>query len=233
MFKQRFLLKWVGFFFGLFVGLNSLHALAQDPLEKDFQAWAVTSLAIPLPQKMTLTLDAQPRWQENWREFDRVLATATLTYPLTEHISISQGYTWRGKQHPEFTSEHRPWQQLQFQWQQKRLTLSQRLRVEERFFDNTNGLTLRGRSQTRGSLTLDAQKKWAWILSDEVFWTMANADNGQKSGFEQNRLYTGIQRRLNPHTAVEAGYLLQYLNPRGLSTHALRHVLQVSLNLTL
>jgi hypothetical protein len=73
--------------------------------------------------------------------------------------------------------------------------------------------------------------RWSAVLWDEgmVAWNATGA--GPVKGFDQNRLFGGVSRRLSPHLTVEGGYLWFALRPApGVRVDS--HVGLVTVNLT-
>ncbi len=221
--------------FCLGLGLLSLMSIVQPPIfadapdDTDLQAWFVTSASHEFHNGTTATVELQPRWNNNITQADRILLSGSLSFPVTKTLSVAQGYTWRGLFQPVFTNENRPWQQLQWKWTHGRLTFSERVRLEERFLENSGGITLRGRAMSRLAIALDRRKRWAWVLSDELYHNLASNADPPKNGFEQNRLFTGFNRKLTHDLTVEAGYLMQYFPHHHTQRSKLNHAIFLTL----
>lgn len=215
------------------VGTGFYCTVSSEEMEQDLQAWNGVSVSIPLGHHFTGNLSGQHRWNQNLSQIDRTLGEASASLSITPSLSIAQGYTWRGTYQPSFAQEHRPWQYIQLQKKFKRLTIIERLRVEERYFKKTGDLIIRNRLFSQLGYQLDKKDNWRFLLSDEVFWTLNDSSSAAKAGFEQNRVFAGINRRLNKQVSVEGGYLLQYLAPNGVPSQKLNHAMVLTLKLAL
>ena len=49
-------------------------------------------------------------------------------------------------------------------------------------------------------------------MFDEIFVNYNSADHGPQAGFDQNRVFTGVEKTLNEHLSLTTGYLLDYVN---------------------
>jgi len=50
------------------------------------------------------------------------------------------------------------------------------------------------------------------VVQDEIFFNLNSPTNGPDSGLDQNRVFVGINRSLNKHMNVDAGYQFQSIN---------------------
>src|SRR5690606_2349588 len=98
----------------------------------------------------------------------------------------------------------------------RKLSLTNRTRLEERFIEDTGGASIRGRHMLRGSYPVGKSQKWSLVAYDELFVNFNSVSNGPASGLDQNRAFAGINRKLNEHANVEAGYMMNYVNRREL-----------------
>lgn len=89
-----------------------------------------------------------------------------------------------------------------------------RLRVEERFFHNTDSeninLTDGYRFKLRSRYRIQFQhisnnQNWTVRLADEI---MYHTDSSDAWKFDQNRVYVGIERKLTKQLGLEIGYML-------------------------
>lgn len=89
-----------------------------------------------------------------------------------------------------------------------------RLRIEERFFHNTDsenssltdGYHFKLRTRYRIQFQyISANLNWAIRLADEI---MYHTDNSEAWKFDQNRVYVGMERKLTKQLSLEVGYLL-------------------------
>ena len=69
---------------------------------------------------------------------------------------------------------------------------------------------------------------WYLVGSDEVFVNLNNQGEGPVSGFEQNRLFTGVGVHLGGHLRAELGYLWRWERKRSGPDRS-DHVISVNL----
>jgi hypothetical protein len=169
----------------------------------------------------------------NLTEINRVLLTAIVGYQVTPRVSVWQGYTYTpgwNAQTNDRRDEHRLFQQVSVENQWKQVTLTSRTRLEERFIENTGGITgYRLRQQFRGQVPISADKKWSAVVFNEYFVNLNAVPNHNKAGYNQNILFVGVNRQLNKRFNVEGGYALQTLN-RVNTVDQFNHIIQVQLN---
>jgi hypothetical protein len=141
--------------------------------------------------------------------------------PNTE-IAIGLTYSLQNPQNPNSTSnliipEIRPVQEFNYTMRiNNKLSLQQRLRIDERFIRKNDGEKLldgynfnfrfRLRFQLIYKLKEEKNKNQTTLkIADEL---MINAGKDiVYNQFDQNRIYIGIQQKLNKNVALELGYL--------------------------
>ncbi|MEZ4900699.1 MAG: DUF2490 domain-containing protein [Spirosomataceae bacterium] len=147
-----------------------------------------------------------------------------LHYLILPNLDLSLGVTY-SRQSPQFTNlpnrlvvpEIRPFQEITLTTPfSKRLTFSQRLRIDERFIHSNNGIELlngyefnwrfRYRMQATVLISKIGVKYPTHLkLANEL---MINAGkNIVFNYFDQNRFYVGIEHAFSKKIAIEAGYL--------------------------
>ena len=57
-----------------------------------------------------------------------------------------------------------------------------------------------------------AAPEWAVVVYDEIFMNVNAVGNGPDSGFDQNRLFLGLNRQFTEHFNMDLGYQMQTLN---------------------
>lgn len=148
-------------------------------------------------------------------------------YKLYANLDAAIGFTY-SRQSPQFPDavihltvpELRPFQELNWiTTVTQRLTLIQRLRIDERFIHRNNGKELiegydfNFRVRVRAQVNLLLSKslnEYATTLkvADEL---MVNAGNNiLLNSFDQNRIYVGVEQGLGKKISVELGYLHWY-----------------------
>ena len=109
--------------------------------------------------------------------------------------------------------EHRPWQAAEHRIAWRELDLRNRVRLDQRFFDDDGGAVLRFRQRLRGRHFI-AGSQWYGGVSNEVFVNLDDRGEGPVSGFEQNRLRFAVGGPLHRRLRVESGYEWQYVERR-------------------
>lgn len=200
-------------------------------VENHLQNWEVLTLRTPISpdRKLQLYMEVQPRVGDNSQ---MLLVRPALGYQITKRLSLWQGYAWAPVLQPMFRNENRIFQQALYETKFKKLSISNRTRLEERWIENTDGTAVRARNAIRLSYPLSRSGKWAIVTSDELFVNFNSVENGPVAGFDQNRVFAGISRKLHEHVTMEFGYLNQLINRHSMSNR-MNHVLLLGLNINM
>ncbi len=221
-----------------FVGFGFVpQSAAEPPLKNDLQNWDVVTLTLPVTpgKKVLWYAEAQPRVgnlqdRGTRSDFSQLILRTAVGYRITPKVSLWQGYAWVPVFEPKNLNENRIFQQLLINSKLRRLELTNRTRLEERWIENTHGTSVRLRHLVKGLYPIRHSEKWYYAASNELFINLKGVDNGPKSGFDQNRLYVGIHRKLGKHMNAEAGYLNQYINAKDPLPNRMNHAIMFSLN---
>ncbi|HEY9687558.1 MAG TPA: DUF2490 domain-containing protein [Coleofasciculaceae cyanobacterium] len=220
---------------GLFfvAALLSPAGYADSYLEDDLQSWNMVTLNSRLSPggRVLGYLEAQSRTGNNIRDAAALIIRPALGYKVTKSLSVWQGYAWASIFVPKFRNENRIFQQVLLENEFKRFKLTNRTRLEERFIEDTDGTSVRGRHQVRVSVPFGKSRKWAYVVYDEIFVNFNTVSGGPHGGFEQNRVFGGMNRTLNAHANVELGYLGQFIRRYGSTPDVWNHVIMATLNL--
>jgi hypothetical protein len=211
---------------------------AQQKLEHDFQNWDSVALTLPIStnNKTLLYLEIQPRIGNlddlgSNNDFAQLILRSAAGYKLNSNVSVWQGYAWIPTFEPLRFNENRIFQQLLIENKHNRLNLTNRTRLEERWIEGTNGTTVRFRHQLKTSYPISKDSKWSLAGHDELFFTLKGVSNGPASGFDQNRAFLGVGRKLSEQVKTEIGYLNDYVNRRDPVADRMFHVIMLSLNI--
>lgn len=194
--------------------------------------WLMSLSRIKLTETVNSFVDIQPRFTINDTSggddnaLDTLLLRGALGYQITPNIGLYQGYAYIPTYDPK-NVEHRSFQELFIkQPLQGKGALSHRLRFEQRFIDNADETAYRLRYFARYTHPL---KQWhpslSLAINEEIFINLNDADNGPQSGFNQNRLFVGLNYRVNPTLAYEFGYQNQIVNVPNNSNNVMNHIL--------
>ncbi len=183
-------------------------APAQAQQDGDRHLW-LQGVAIVAPGgPWRVHLEAQPRWFEDVTAPFQVLVRSAVGRQVTPRVSLWAGYAWIGKPPgPGFAHEDRAWQQVLVSlpspgpWQS-----SLRLRQEQRWQEGWSGASHRTRVFLRTSRPLGSTP-WTGIVWNEAMVTWNGTGAGPVSGFDQNRLFGGVGRRVSSRVVIEGGYV--------------------------
>lgn len=192
-------------------------ASAQDPNDtEEFQAW-VQALAVgPLSTNWRAHLELQPRWFDTVTDLGLVIGRAAVGRRLTARTTLWGGYAVIARPAgPGTRYEQRAWEQLTLdippagKW-----TLAGRIRVEQRFFDLWGDESHRLRFMLRTQRPF-AGTPWTLALYNETMVTVDNTVRGPSRGYDRNRAYLGLMRRVSPLLTAEFGYIYENSTIRG------------------
>lgn len=187
---------------------------ANSTVNQDFRLWSPVYLTFPLSSSFIGYMEVNPRFGDDVSELDQLILRPAVGYKLTDHFSLWQGYAWVGSYQPRFIEENHVFQQLLYRRTLPFVKVLSRTRLEERFIENTDGTAVRARTMLRGDFPLPDAPEWAIVVYDELFVNLNAVGNGPDSGFDQNRLFLGMNRQFSEHFNMDLGYQMQALNNR-------------------
>ena len=205
----------------LLAPVAAAQGFAQEP-----QAWLGAFANGPVAGRVMGWADVQLRLGFSSPTQTALLVRPGLGYRVRDDMTVWVGYLWAPgwRDGVQTLSEHRLWQQWTWDLAHGSGAKFQvRSRFEQRFASGDVGLRFRQffRAQTA---PLGGFLLVAW---DEIFLAFNDTRFGQRAGFDQNRLFVGVARKLNSRLRVEAGYFNQVL-PRPGVPSPMRHA--VALN---
>jgi len=139
-------------------------------------------------------------------------------YRVTKHLSLLQGYAYNPGFQPQFFVENRLFQQLDYKRHLKKLKVSFRSRLEERFIEHVDGVAIRNRNKLKlsypiGHVEPGEHARLSAVVYDEHFYFLNSTHSPEfQRGFDQNRAFAGFDYRWNERFTTEFGYLMQYNN---------------------
>ena len=199
---------WAGVFLVLSVALPQRVSAGSH----DFQIWTPVYLTVNFSDKIQGWYEAQPRFGDDASQVNQLLLRTALGYRVADHWSIWQGYAWTPNIEPKFKTENRIYQQLLYIQKFPAIKIMSRTRLEQRWIKDVSGTAVRFRTLLRGQVPLGDQGRWSIVGQDEIFFNLNSPTNGPDSGLDQNRLFVGINRVMNEHLNVDAGYQFQSIN---------------------
>lgn len=175
----------------------------------DGQVWVQGIVRVKLTERLRLWLEAQPRIGGDGLR--QLLLRPAVGWQVTPNWSIWQGYGFTPGFDP-YRRENRLYQESLYDHSFGSLRMVNRTRLEERFIEGVEGVSLRARHLLRFTHPVDAAKRWFVAVSDEAFATLNDASGGPQSGFDQNRAYVGLRWQATQALALEIGYLHQFVD---------------------
>jgi hypothetical protein len=209
---------------GLSVG-GETFAQSPSTFNQDFRLWSPIFMTAKLPNSF---LDEDGH-------IDQLLLRPAVGYQLTEHLSLWQGYAWVGNYNQRHTppqspffDESRIYQQVLYTRKFESFKIVSRTRLEERWIEHVDGTAVRFRTMLRGQYPLPMAPEWALVAADEIFIHLNTVGSrGPEAGFDQNRVFVGINRTFSKYFNMDIGYQNQLLNSRSIPNLAnqMNHVI--------
>ena len=190
-------------------------AVARAGTVHDGQFWFPLYNRFSPSEKVRGWFEVNPRFGNDVSEIHQLLIRPALGYQIMPGVSLWQGYAWITNYEPRFTDEHRLYQQLSYRKKFAGWNLFSRTRTEQRFIRDARGVSLRAREFLRLNVPLGDRKQWSFVFYDELFVSLNSTHNGPRSGFDQNRLFVGLNRKITPHVSMDVGYQNQSINTSG------------------
>lgn len=194
----------------------------------DGQIWLPLYNRFSPSDKVRGWFEVNPRFGNDMSDIHQLLIRPALGYQITPGVSLWQGYAWITNYEPRFTDEHRLYQQLSYRKKFEGWNIFSRTRTEQRFIRDARGISWRAREFLRMNVSLDDRKQWSFVLYDEIFVSLNAALNGPRSGFDQNRLFIGLNRKINRYVSMDIGYQNQSINTPGpRAVDVMNHILLI------
>jgi len=181
---------------------------AAGQVEADVRVWTAASVQgrLGAGSPWHWASDSLVRTRDGAGTLDFLAERVIITRDLTPRASVGIGYAF-GAGFPDAGSlrEHRLVQQ--YAWSGgARPRVSLKSRMEERFVTGYAAMRLRLRQQVRVTWPLAKMGGLQGVVSDEVF-LQVNASARATRGFESNRFFVGVGRRVTGRTVFEIGYM--------------------------
>lgn len=219
--------------------------------QKQFSGWLASFNTIKTGKKTSIHADVQFRSNNNWKQIQTILLRPGINYHVNKKLTLSAGYAYIRNRKvvgdiAGHIPEHRIWEQLLYNHEWKKLRISHRFRIEQRFIGKTvvlgNPLSdgpnyaNRFRYFLRNILPLKKEASFSkgpfLALQNELFLNFGDKAPVNGKTFDQNRFYLAIGHRLNSAFDLELGYMNQYINGRN-SQFTNNHILQLATYLRL
>lgn len=206
---------WLGVCLG--VMLTAAPARAQDPNDlEEFQVWAQALAIGPISPNWRAHLELQPRWFDTATDLGLVIGRAAVGRRVLPRTTIWGGYALVARPAgPGTRYEQRVWEQVSLDLPAAgRWTLAGRIRIEQRFFDPWADESHRIRLLLRTQRPL-GRSPWTLAAYDEAMITVDRTAQGPNRGYDRNRAYVGLMRRVSPLLTAEFGYIYENSTIRG------------------
>jgi hypothetical protein len=188
---------------------------APPALAEPDQVWAgVFASGTPVDgSRLLLWFDGHARYREGGDELDVSIVRPGVGWRVDDGVDVYAGYA-RVTLHRDGgdLGEDRFWQQALYPLGKfGGATLSGRTRLEQRWRETGDDTGWRLRQFVRLGVPIEGGP-FSIVVWDEVFLGLNDADWGQASGYDQNRLFLGAAWRVNDRVRLEGGYLNQDIN---------------------
>jgi hypothetical protein len=193
--------------------------------DSDIQLWPVVTLDHGINEKWGAHLQLRVRFDEDVTHTKDVLVRPYLSWKAWGDLHVDLGYDYLGS--IDGRSENRLWLSGEYVLGWRDLTFANRVRFDQRWVENVDGVVARFRYRLRGVHPIPGSD-WYGALSDEVFANLNDRGEGPVHGFEQNRLRAAVGSRLFGRVRAETGYEWQYVDRRS-GGFVNRHVFLIEL----
>ena len=214
--------------------------------KSDFRLWAPVYLTVNLPNRFLAYMEVNTRIGDDVTNIDQLLLRPAIGYKLTDNISIWQGYAWVGNfnqphkaPNSPFFDENRIYQQVNYTTKFGDIKFLSRTRLEERWIDHADGTAVRFRQMFRFMYPLPIAPDLGLVVYDEIFANINTvgvaSGKGPQAGFDQNRIFLGINKTFNQYLNVDIGYQNQLINQRSLpgNANSLNHIFLLQFFITI
>jgi Protein of unknown function (DUF2490) len=161
-----------------------------------------------------LRLDSQLVLDHDIDRARRLELRPGVVYAITPHWAVVGGYV----QYQPFTTQlvamRGPFQDVAFGMDFGHLSLANRLRTEELFFDTDGALLIRTRYRLSAQHPI-GDSPWSILVSDEVYFNLKTDGTGRTAGYDRNKFYGGLVLDIGRGAKISAGYELTEVQPTG------------------
>lgn len=194
--------------------------MAQKVIHHSSQQWIQYYTQIKVSQRWSINADAGFRWKDGNKL--QYIGRTGINYQVNSKLRIGGGVATTGSYQGENLSkvEFRPYQEIFAPINDKKVAITSRFRMEERFFKNrleipvTHEFNFRFRYQLSFSIPIatlskrDDSKQLSLTLSDEIF---INAGKDiVYNALDRNRLLIGPSISISRQMMVSASYMYQF-----------------------
>jgi hypothetical protein len=195
-----------------------------------------------LGKKSTLHTEVDNRTFFKENRHHHLISHIRFHYRFNKNVEIGTGFTYsRQSPHEEnkpylMVPEYRPNQELNISNHiGSRFSLQHRFRIDERFTKNSNGVNLepgfrfnvRYRYRFQSTVLLTKASPLYLKIANELMLNQTTEEINNV--FDQNRVYVGLEKELNPHFNIEIGYMKWYQIRQIQDQYFDRNILRITL----
>jgi hypothetical protein len=203
---------------------------------EDRQLWASASASVKLSDRWRISQDWVARFSNNRNGLYEIEVATLVGYKLGKSVTAAAGYV----HDPQYSAgdfsvmERRTREQVTFDNVAAFAggKLSARMRAEQRWRENVDGVGWRLRPYLKYSLPFKKGGKTSLTLSNETFLNLNTTSFQRTQGFDRMRNLVAINTSLAKSLSLEAGYLNQHGFVRN-GNDTIDHVASVALALSL
>ncbi len=184
--------------------------------DSDTQSWMLFTAMGRFTPKVRWYTEFQPRFSlVDHGAYERVLVRGAVGWQASKKWSFWQGIAETPLQRPTQRGEVRWFQQFLYEDRFGAFRVTGRTRFEQRDIAGTDSQSHRFRTQLRVAKPLDDIGLVQAVAYDEVFWNLNTVTSGPAAGFDRNRIFLGVNRRIGPGMRLETGWLHEDAPRRG------------------
>ncbi|MGD9765422.1 MAG: DUF2490 domain-containing protein [Candidatus Binatia bacterium] len=180
--------------------------------QEDFQLWLPMTLNANFNDSFRGYYEVQPRIGHDASEVTQLILRTALDWRFKPEWAASFGYAWTPTLAPAYTNENRVYEQLLYADDYAWGRLTSRTRFEQRWIEGVSGTALRFRTMLRGQIPFTEDRLWSVAVQEEIFFNLNSPSGGPVAGFDQNRFFLGVNRRLSDYVSMDAGYQIQFVD---------------------
>lgn len=184
----------------------------------------------PSLEKGRIWLEGQSRFDGNWGHWYQGMVRSAVGYSLSDRATIWAGYTWLPTQNigKPYIAQQDTWPAFRYILPTEIGTFTFRTMWETNFLRGDQ-VRERPRQMIKFMHPFEFEPRLSFIAWDEAFYRVNSTAWGGKSGFDQNRAFSGLGWSFNKNLRAELGYLNQYLDDANHRDAKMHHLGMASL----